>query len=95
MPNKRYNAGRAFEYRVRDYFIERGYFVLRSAGSRSPLDLVCLKAGEMIIVQCKRDGRLGKVEREHLIALGEEFGCQVQLVSREGRKLKLQEVKHG
>jgi Holliday junction resolvase len=40
-----YRRGRAFEYRVMDYFRKLGFFVMRSAGSHGPVDLVALKKG--------------------------------------------------
>lgn len=59
MPNRNYVNGRSFEYRVRDLFEAKGYFVMRSAGSRTPVDLVALKDGEILLIQCKRHGVIG------------------------------------
>lgn len=43
MPNSRYVSGRAAEYRVRDWLLENGaLFVARTAGSKSPADLVAV-----------------------------------------------------
>jgi len=54
MTNKNYVSGRNFEYRVRDYLISKGYFVVRSAGSKTPIDLVGLKSEHLpLLVQCK------------------------------------------
>lgn len=52
----KYKLGRAFEYRVRDRFKKAGYFVLRSPRSGSPTDLIALKKGRVVLVQCKRSG---------------------------------------
>ncbi len=50
--NKR--KGTDFEYRVKAYYVRRGYIVLRARGSLGPADLICLKEGERdIFVQCK------------------------------------------
>lgn len=51
-----YRAGRAFEYRCRDRLKGLGYFVLRSPRSGSPVDLVAIRTGEVLFVQCKRSG---------------------------------------
>ena len=40
------------EHVVRDMFRRRGWFVVRAAASK-PVDLVCLKDGEVVLVECK------------------------------------------
>jgi Holliday junction resolvase len=47
-----YRSGRRLEYVVRDMFRRRGWFVVRAAASK-PVDLVCLKDGEIALVECK------------------------------------------
>jgi Holliday junction resolvase len=47
-----YRKGRRLEYVVRDMFRRRGWFVVRAAASK-PVDLVCLKDGEVVLVDCK------------------------------------------
>jgi Holliday junction resolvase len=47
-----YRKGRRLEYVVRDMFRRRGWFVVRAAASK-PVDLVCLKDGEIALVECK------------------------------------------
>ena len=53
-----YRIGRALEYRCRDALKKLGYFVLRSPASKSPLDLVAVRSGLVLFVQCKRGGSL-------------------------------------
>lgn len=53
MPNKKYTSGRYFEYRVRNYLHNLGWTVFRSAGSHTMADLVALKPGKVLLVQCK------------------------------------------
>lgn len=55
---RNYQIGRRFEWRVRDYFKGQGYFVLRSPISRGPVDLVALKKGESLLIQCKVKSQL-------------------------------------
>lgn len=57
-----YQLGRAFEYRVRDYFKNLGFFVLRSPQSRGVVDLIALKRGEILGIQCKRGSYLKTIE---------------------------------
>jgi Holliday junction resolvase len=47
-----YRKGRRLEYVVRDMFRKKGWFVVRAAASK-PVDLVCLKNGEIALVECK------------------------------------------
>lgn len=54
-----YRLGRAFEYRVRDALKKVGFFVLRSPRSGSPIDLVAIRKGLVLMIQCKRSGQLG------------------------------------
>jgi Holliday junction resolvase len=47
-----YRKGRRLEYVVRDMFRRSGWFVVRAAASK-PVDLVCLKGGDIVLVECK------------------------------------------
>lgn len=66
-----YERGRNFEYRVRDFFRDLGYFVVRSSGSHGVADLVCLRSSryslgcDVVLVQCKYgEGYMSKKELE-------------------------------
>ena len=49
-----YSRGANFERSVRDYFDKQGFFCLRSAGSRSLVDLVAVSPeGKVCFIQCK------------------------------------------
>jgi hypothetical protein len=43
MPNKRYIAGRNFEYKIKRELENMGWYVIRSAGSKSLFDLTGIK----------------------------------------------------
>ena len=47
-----YFKGRNLEYSVREQLKGRGYVVFRCAGSR-PVDLIAIKAGKILLVECK------------------------------------------
>jgi len=64
---RNYRKGRAFEYRVKHHLEKGGCFVVRSASSHGPADLVALKGGKVLLVQCKMRGNLSKVEKAELI----------------------------
>lgn len=70
-----YRSGRQFEYRVRDHLRALGYFVLRSPASRSPIDLVAIRPGEVLFVQCKRSGALPPHEWNALFDLALSVGA--------------------
>ncbi|MEV4861502.1 restriction endonuclease [Streptomyces ossamyceticus] len=57
-----YARGRDLEHRVRTHLREQGYEVLRTAGSKSKVDLVAIKTGQILFVQCKRSGALPPAE---------------------------------
>lgn len=48
-----YKKGRRFEWAVRDELEEAGYQVIRSAGSKTKVDIVAWKMGELLFIQCK------------------------------------------
>lgn len=48
-----YRRGADFERAVRTDLQGHGYVVIRSAGSKSPVDLIAFKQGELLLIQCK------------------------------------------
>lgn len=87
-----YEKGRRFEYRVRDMFKEHGFVVIRAAKSK-PVDLVCLKKGTSILVECKiRKSSLGKNGKEVLLNMAKISKAVPVLAYREKRKVKLLNV---
>lgn len=70
-----YRIGRAFEYRTRDDLRKRGYWVLRSPASRSALDLIAIKPGTVLMVQCKRSGALPPGEWNAIYDLAMSVGA--------------------
>jgi len=71
----RYAVGRRFEWRIRDHFKEAGYFVLRSPRSAGPVDLIAIRKGQILFIQCKLGGVLSKSERKALADLAESVGA--------------------
>jgi Holliday junction resolvase len=54
-----YTKGREVEYLARDLLVAKGYQVIRSAGSHSPIDLVAWREkGHPLFVQVKRSNTL-------------------------------------
>lgn len=77
-----YAIGRQFEYRVKKYFKEKGYWVLRSPHSAGPADLVALKKGEVLLIQCKVSKQYPQKERNTLQTLATSIGAQAFFVYR-------------
>ncbi|GIV52253.1 MAG: hypothetical protein KatS3mg038_2774 [Candidatus Kapaibacterium sp.] len=83
-----YTRGRQLEYDAKRYFEERGYLVIRSAGSKSPVDLVCLHPSlPVLLVQCKYGvARLSKRDRERLSVLARAYNARACIVTRKRRQ---------
>lgn len=78
-----YSRGAAAERRVKKYFEERGFFVVRSAGSHSPVDLVALRDGRVTLVQVKSgQGRMSRAEVEKFCRLGQQYGAYSVVIAR-------------
>jgi Holliday junction resolvase len=87
-----YEKGRRFEYRVRDVFKRHGFVVIRAAQSK-PIDLVCLKDGKSILVECKvNKSSLGRNGRKELLSMAKTSKAVPVLAYREKRKVKLLNV---
>jgi Holliday junction resolvase len=67
--NRNYINGRNFEWKVRDHLAANGYDVVRAAGSKggTKADLIAFKPGQLLIVQCKRNGTLPLSEWDRLV----------------------------
>ena len=70
-----YAKGRAFEYRVKKALEERGYYVIRSAGSHSITDLLAFDSKcRIYLIQCKYGkARLSKEEKAKIIETLKKF----------------------
>jgi len=53
MVKKNYRIGAKVEYAVRDIYVDRGFSVIRSAGSRGPFDLLAYNEFNVVFIQCK------------------------------------------
>lgn len=83
------------EYRVRDIFRKNGFFVLRAAQSK-PIDLVCLRDGKSVLVECKAGTSfLGDKRKRELLDLGQQAGATVVLARRRHRKVELTNLGNG
>ena len=77
-----YQRGTALENRVRKRLETAGYFVVRSAGSKTPVDLCAIKRGQVLFVQCKRGGNLPAAEWNALYDAARDSGALAVLAEQ-------------
>jgi Holliday junction resolvase len=70
-----YRLGRDLEYRTKRQLERDGYWVQRAAASKGLVDLVALKPGQILLVQCKRSGSLPPAEWNALHTLAGMLGA--------------------
>jgi Holliday junction resolvase len=76
-------------------FRNSGFFVIRAAQSK-PVDLVCLRNGKSVLVECKVGSSfLGKERKRELLDLGQRAGATVVLARRRQRKVELTNLENG
>ena len=100
MPNPNYQAGRRFEYLRKRTWENRGFIVLRTAGSHGAYDLIAIaKDGTppIYLIQCKRTRSKSEAKRlmnsfkAHPPLPVKELYCQVMEVGIAGER-EIQEV---
>lgn len=66
-----YAKGTRFEHKVRDDLTANGYLVMRAAGSKggTKADLVAFKPGQLLLIQCKTDGRITAGEWDQIVTV--------------------------
>lgn len=69
-----YQRGTRFEHQALCHFRASGYYAQRTPGSKSPVDVIAIKAGQVLFVQCKRDGTLPPAAWNELYDLAYRFG---------------------
>ena len=75
--SNRYATGTRFEHKTRDDLISNGYEVIRAAGSKgsTKVDLVAVKPGSLIFIQCKATGTLPPAEWDRLVEVAGWVGA--------------------
>ncbi len=69
--------------------------MIRAAQSK-PIDLVCLRNGKSVLVECKAGSSfLGKERRQELLELAQRAGSAVVLARRRRRKVELTNLEDG
>lgn len=64
-------SGTRFEWRVRKIISHKDFFVFRSAGSKTIVDLIAFKKNRILLIQCRANSQYTKEELSQLHALAE------------------------
>jgi len=75
-----YEKGRDFEYKVKRILEGLGYVVVRCAGSK-PVDLVAMKPGVVVFVECKKGGRIDIAQKVYGSGLAKKAGARYIVVT--------------
>lgn len=78
-----YAKGARFEWKTRDDLADNGYEVVRAAGSKgsTKMDLLAIKPGQILFVQCKANGTLPPDEWDRLVEVAAWVGAVAVLAS--------------
>jgi Holliday junction resolvase len=77
-----YRDGADLERAVKRHLEDNGYLlVIKSGGSKGRVDVIGLKRGETVLVQCKRSGTISPADRVELRRLALDLGA-VPLLAR-------------
>ena len=69
MPNRRYEKGYRLELEAKKILEDMGYYVIRSAGSHSAVDLVAVEPLLVVLIQVGTKGGKGKADIDRLKAV--------------------------
>lgn len=95
MANSSYRKGYELERRVRKHFEGLGYYVTRAAGSKGVFDLVCIKNGKILGIQCKYSGYLSKTEYSNILVAAKRYGITPFLVFVKNRRTYIKNLETG
>lgn len=84
-----YDMGMSFERAVRKDLEAKNYFVMRSAGSRGPVDVMGMKDGQVLLIQCKVAGKLKLREYIRLLKVAKMTLGTIALATRDKKNRKI------
>ncbi|WP_422744291.1 restriction endonuclease [Micromonospora sp. WMMD754] len=72
-----YRSGTWFEHKTIDDLQDNGYETIRAAGSKgsTKVDIVALKPGQLLFIQCKRSGALPPAEWDRVVEVAGWVGA--------------------
>ena len=86
-----YRNGADLELAARHKLEARFPFVIRSAGSKGPADVIAAERGVLVLVQCKTTGRMTKAQREAFGIFADLIGAFAVICTwvKEGRAARV------
>lgn len=89
-----YPKGRRFEWEVKNLLEKKSWIVIRAARSK-PVDLIALKNGRILMVECKYSSRILKVDKSRLCMLADAAGALpiLALKKKYGRRIQFVNLK--
>jgi len=94
MPNRAYRKGARFENRVFWKLFHAGYYVARSARSLGAFDLIAVKNGLIIGVQCKKRPYLSKYERDRMLTAYKCYGIIPILATKRNNRIVFVDIRN-
>jgi len=91
--NKSYRRGYAFENSLKKKLEAKGFYVIRSAGSKGVFDLIAVRNGKVYGIQCKTGDYIHERELLQIADTAKRFGIYPVVAFKDGRKIKLFIVK--
>ena len=86
-----YERGRRFEYRVKRFLEGEGWVVIRAARSK-PIDLVALRDGVVLFIECKKRGYVPRDQKDYQEGLARRAGATYIVVTPKNFKQFKQEI---
>jgi len=83
-----YEKGKSFEKYVKKLLKRQGYLVIRAASSK-PIDLVAIKDGKVILVECKFRNYLSPEDKEKLRKIAEITKIDILIATHENGRVVL------
>ncbi len=89
-----YISGRNAEYTIKRMLISKGFtFVIRSAGSHTPVDLIATDGKRIVVVQVKKGSYISRDEKDRFYDWGKAFGARPLLATKKDGRWAFTEVK--
>jgi Holliday junction resolvase len=89
-----YVAGRNAEYTIKRLLASKGFvYIIRSAGSHTPVDLIATDGKKIVAVQVKKGSYISRDERALFYEWGKAFGARPMLATKKDGHWTLTEVK--
>ena len=80
-----YRSGAEFERKVIHYLTDNGYWCIRAAQSKGIADIVAIKTGQVLLINCKTKSIPPPRERHALASLALRTGCTPIVAQRGAR----------